>query len=147
MKIVKGQFTPIPNNYSQDLKSLIGLLLLKDYKKRPSIVEILNLSIMKQRMQLYGYQESDHLLAATAVGAQNVFKAHSQPPAEPSKASAVDKDVFGKNAANLDKRKFQQIPSMPQKDQFKPAFVDLKKDKIAEAVQILNNQKVVSPEN
>ena len=55
MKIVKGQYASISSTYSSDLKSLIGLLLLKDYKKRPSIVEILNLGIMKQRMQLYGY--------------------------------------------------------------------------------------------
>ena len=43
MKIVKGQYSPIPSNYSDGLKELVRLLLLKDYKKRPSIAEILNL--------------------------------------------------------------------------------------------------------
>ena len=41
MKIVKGDFAPIPSNYSSDLKEVLDLLLLKDYRKRPSIAEIL----------------------------------------------------------------------------------------------------------
>lgn len=55
MKIVKGQFIPISTSYSQDLHHLIGQLLLKDYKKRPSISEIFALQSMKTKMQLYGY--------------------------------------------------------------------------------------------
>ena len=42
---------------------MIKLLLLKDYRRRPGITEILNMNSMKQRMQLYGYKDSDHLLA------------------------------------------------------------------------------------
>ena len=41
MKIVKGQFTPISNKYSEGLRHIVNQLLLKDYKKRPSIQEIL----------------------------------------------------------------------------------------------------------
>jgi NIMA (never in mitosis gene a)-related kinase len=55
MKIVKGTFTPIPSSYSKELGEMTRLLLLKDFRKRPGIVEILNMESMKQRMQLYGY--------------------------------------------------------------------------------------------
>ena len=65
MKIVKGQFAPISTSYSQDLHKLISLLLLKDYKKRPSIAEIFDMSSMKEKMKLYGYTENDHLLSQT----------------------------------------------------------------------------------
>ena len=68
MKIVKGQFTPISNKYSEGLRHIVNQLLLKDYKKRPSIQEILQNEAMKKRMQLYGYTENDHLLSATAIG-------------------------------------------------------------------------------
>ena len=47
MKIVKGTFTPIPNTYSKDLGEITRLLLLKDYKKRPGITEVMALSSMK----------------------------------------------------------------------------------------------------
>ena len=50
MKIVKGQYYPIASNYSKDLHELVRLLLLKDYKKRPGIAEILNMASMKSRM-------------------------------------------------------------------------------------------------
>lgn len=65
MKIVKGQFTPISNKYSEGLRHMVNQLLLKDYKKRPSIQEIMNFDSMKKRMQLYGYSENDHLLSST----------------------------------------------------------------------------------
>ena len=47
MKIVKGQYAPIPSNYSDGLRELVRQLLLKDYKKRPSINDILNMSSMQ----------------------------------------------------------------------------------------------------
>jgi hypothetical protein len=50
MKIVKGTFTPISNTYSKDLGEMTRRLLLKDFKKRPGIVEILNMDSMKTRM-------------------------------------------------------------------------------------------------
>ena len=65
MKIVKGQFAPIASHYSPELQELVRQLLLKDYRKRPGIAEILEFSSMKSRMQLYGYQESDQLLTTT----------------------------------------------------------------------------------
>jgi hypothetical protein len=37
LKIVRGKFNPIPASYSKDLSDLVNSLLLKDYKKRPSI--------------------------------------------------------------------------------------------------------------
>ena len=50
MKIVKGQYAGLPNNYSAELRELVRLLLMKDHRKRPSIGEILSLSSMTARM-------------------------------------------------------------------------------------------------
>lgn len=50
MRIVKGQFTPIPSRYTEGLKIMVNLLLLKNYKKRPSIGEILSHEEVKKRM-------------------------------------------------------------------------------------------------
>lgn len=42
LKITKGQYSPIPQNYSKDLKNLVSLLLSVDPAKRPSINQILS---------------------------------------------------------------------------------------------------------
>ena len=55
---------------------MVRQLLLKDYRKRPSIVEVLSQHAMKQRMALYGYSESDHLLTSTQAGP--AFKSNIQ---------------------------------------------------------------------
>ena len=43
LKIVNGQYTPIPDFYSKELKSLVNSLLLVDHEKRPSVNEILSM--------------------------------------------------------------------------------------------------------
>jgi NIMA (never in mitosis gene a)-related kinase len=50
VKIMKGQFAPIPKHYSKDLQNLISMLLRIDPLQRPSIAEILNLPFIKQRI-------------------------------------------------------------------------------------------------
>lgn len=51
LKIVKGEYSPIINSYSTELKSLVYSLLFKDSEKRPSINEILKLPIIKSRIK------------------------------------------------------------------------------------------------
>ena len=41
LKILKGSFPPLPNQYSKDLKGLILQMLQVDQKKRPSVDAIL----------------------------------------------------------------------------------------------------------
>lgn len=41
LKIMKGAFPPIPNNYSKDLKTLLLQLLSTDQKKRPTVEMLL----------------------------------------------------------------------------------------------------------
>jgi NIMA (never in mitosis gene a)-related kinase 1/4/5 len=47
MKIVRGQYTPISGKYSKDLQEMVKALLLKDYKRRPSIIEIMSKPAMR----------------------------------------------------------------------------------------------------
>ena len=42
IKILQGNFTPIPSSkFSNSMSELINEMLIKDYKKRPSIISIL----------------------------------------------------------------------------------------------------------
>ena len=43
LKIIKGTYNPIPNNFSRELKILVNNLLSTDSSKRPSINEILSI--------------------------------------------------------------------------------------------------------
>lgn len=40
-KILKGDYEPIPDWYSQDMRDLIKAMLIVDNKKRPTIKQIL----------------------------------------------------------------------------------------------------------
>jgi NIMA (never in mitosis gene a)-related kinase 1/4/5 len=42
LKIIKGNYIPLPQSFSKDLRNLVGMLLIVDYNKRPSINEILS---------------------------------------------------------------------------------------------------------
>jgi NIMA (never in mitosis gene a)-related kinase len=41
LKIVRGKFDPIPSTFSKELSDMVNALLTRDYKKRPSIQEVL----------------------------------------------------------------------------------------------------------
>jgi len=49
-KIVQDKQDPIPSDYSKELADLIDLLLTKDPKNRPSVVQILKMDIVRQKM-------------------------------------------------------------------------------------------------
>jgi NIMA (never in mitosis gene a)-related kinase len=41
LKIVRGKYNPIPSTYTKDLSDLVDSCLMKDYKKRASVNDIL----------------------------------------------------------------------------------------------------------
>jgi NIMA (never in mitosis gene a)-related kinase len=47
LKILRGNYPPIPNSYSSDLRNLIAEMLIKDPAKRPSIRKILEKEFLK----------------------------------------------------------------------------------------------------
>lgn len=51
MKIIKGQYTPIPSHYSKDLQNLVSMLLQTHPVQRPTVSEILNLPFIKKRVK------------------------------------------------------------------------------------------------
>ena len=51
MKISTGNYPPLSNNFSQDLRNLINAMLNVNSSKRPSIVEILRNKIIKPRIK------------------------------------------------------------------------------------------------
>ena len=46
MKIVRGVYNPVPNNYSSDMKSLIKLLLEVRPEKRPDVNKVLSMPVI-----------------------------------------------------------------------------------------------------
>jgi NIMA (never in mitosis gene a)-related kinase len=46
-KIVQDNYDPIPDRYSADLKNLIKLLLQKDSKNRPSVVDLIQMPLIR----------------------------------------------------------------------------------------------------
>ncbi len=50
MNVIKGQYTPIHNYYSNDLREIISRMLVVDPNRRASIDELLNSDIMKKRI-------------------------------------------------------------------------------------------------
>jgi NIMA (never in mitosis gene a)-related kinase len=51
IKIIKGNYTPLPTSFTKDIRCLISSLLNVDMNKRPSINEILRNSLIKQRIK------------------------------------------------------------------------------------------------
>lgn len=50
-KIVQDKQEPIPDMYSADLRELINLMLDKDEKQRPSVIDILRMDFMREHMR------------------------------------------------------------------------------------------------
>jgi NIMA (never in mitosis gene a)-related kinase len=55
LKIVRGKYNPISSQYSKELAAMVDCCLCKDYKKRPSIQEILDKPIMQEKAQTFCY--------------------------------------------------------------------------------------------
>ena len=51
MKIVKGNFNPLPTSFTRDIRALISSMLHVDINKRPSINEILRNNLIKTRIR------------------------------------------------------------------------------------------------
>ena len=50
MNIIRGKYTPIPAQYSQDLRNLVDAMLTKEPEKRPNINQILTLPFIKSKL-------------------------------------------------------------------------------------------------
>lgn len=55
LKILRGKYNPIPSTYSRSLHELVDKLLIKDYRKRPTIEDILKYECIVEKMKLFGY--------------------------------------------------------------------------------------------
>ena len=51
MKIIKGQYSPVPGQFSRELKNLVATLLQVDPLKRPSVNEVLKFPVIQGRIQ------------------------------------------------------------------------------------------------
>ena len=54
LKILNSNPEPIRNSYSKDLKNLINVIFNKDFKKRPSCLDILNMKYVIEKAKILG---------------------------------------------------------------------------------------------
>ena len=59
--ILNNEVLPIPKSYSENLKDLIDLLLKKDADLRPSITELVELKIVKDKFEEFKLNEESEL--------------------------------------------------------------------------------------
>lgn len=55
LKILRGKYNPISSSYSKPLHEMVDRLLLKDYRQRPAIMDILSSATMVEKLKKYGY--------------------------------------------------------------------------------------------
>ena len=53
LKIIKGSYPALPTKYSKDLRNLVGILLKRQPKDRPTINETLKMPIIKERIEKF----------------------------------------------------------------------------------------------
>jgi serine/threonine protein kinase len=53
LKIVRGVYSPLPTEYSRDIKSLVSMLLAVDPRQRPTINEVLKMPIIMGRIRQF----------------------------------------------------------------------------------------------
>jgi len=61
IKIVKGEYSPIPSHFSEDLSILLSNLLNINWKERFSIDQILAIPILKDRVSQYNERDIVHV--------------------------------------------------------------------------------------
>jgi hypothetical protein len=94
LKIIKGQFSPLPNHYSKGLVMLVNCLLCVDQNKRPSANDILRLPIIKSRIKnfLSDFEYNDEF-SHTILHKFNPFKK------QPSKDSSNSQNYEGSGSS------------------------------------------------
>ena len=50
LKILKGNYPPIPEHYSQDMQDLLADMLIKDPAKRPSMRKVLEKEFISRKI-------------------------------------------------------------------------------------------------
>mmetsp|Transcript_16227 Transcript_16227/g.29550 ORF Transcript_16227/g.29550 Transcript_16227/m.29550 type:complete len:827 (+) Transcript_16227:27-2507(+) len=151
MKIVRGQYSPVPPHYSRDLKGLVAQMLTIDPNRRPTINQILRQPFIKERIKQFlsetvANQEFSH----TVLHSQNVFNPSappSAPPAEiprreipPSRDAArpralPPKEPLRELPRELPKE-FQQIEAQRDRDRQEQQRQELQRDVEREAQRI-----------
>jgi NIMA (never in mitosis gene a)-related kinase 1/4/5 len=98
LKILKGAFPPLPNQYSKDLKALLLQMLCTDQKRRPSVEAILT----KPFLNKYLPQEEKAKLVMKQEQRQEAKKEREKKIEKVEKAEKVE-DKDGKEKAKREK--------------------------------------------
>jgi len=53
LRIIRGSYNPVPNNFSKEIRSLIAMMLQVDANRRPSINDLLKLPLIKNRIKSF----------------------------------------------------------------------------------------------
>lgn len=123
MKIVKGNYPPIPQCYSKDLRNLVDLLLRVDATKRPSINQILALPLIQNRIQSFlsqsqRFKEFSHTVLHKQVAVdskppkmQDVKSVNKEEPMPAHLVAKMNAENHAKELRDKEKDKEKEIPT------------------------------------
>ncbi|KAK8895083.1 hypothetical protein M9Y10_023525 [Tritrichomonas musculus] len=147
MNIIQARYTPVPSQYSQDLRSLVDRMLTKEPEKRPTINQILNTPYIKK--QLSNFLEKtllEYEMGHTRLHDRKPFAPPtiivSKDP-QPSKPSQPPRDRGGTyDKYNDDYKEQKRNYEMQQKQlQMKEAALKKREAELAARERALNNNR------
>jgi NIMA (never in mitosis gene a)-related kinase 1/4/5 len=140
LKIIKGTYCPVSENYSKELREVLDLCLCKDYRKRPNIPSILNRPMLKDRaIGLNIHIPSTSVLSEVPVAI----------PKEPALIYQSQMSVIEEEKAPRLKPKAHDHKSAspaPSKPQVKPAEKDLKSNPVKVPEKEIKNRYLIQAE-
>ena len=61
LKIIRGSYPPVSTHYSQDLRSLLGLLFRRNPRERPSVSSVLDKPFLSHRIHRFLTPQVGHI--------------------------------------------------------------------------------------
>ena len=122
--IKNGYYIPISNYYSRDIKDLVSMMLVVDYRKRASADELLNTNIVKNWIKKIKYDNSNNQLG------QEIENNYSKN----SKANLIQTIKIPKNLGEINKylpkKRYNPSEEMMKNDKYEIMKETMKKGKI-----------------
>jgi len=108
LKILRGNYPPIPSTYSKELNEIIADMLIKDPVKRPSMRKILEKEILSKRIS--------KLLTSTIAKNEfsNTFVTKHLVPHQDANGNAGNMETVSSSAQNNGKKSEQEESKVEQ---------------------------------
>ena len=131
--IKNGYYIPISNNYSNDIRDLVSMMIVVDYKKRASADELLNSNIIKKWIKKLKYENFNSQLTEEI---DNNFSNNSK--ANLIKTIKIPKNL-GEINRYLPKNRYNPSEEMMKNDKY-----EIMKETMKKGNNNVNNKKITN---